>query len=140
MDGGVKHRLSNVIAWVGFAAAIVTLLCVVLWGVVVLQPYKAMQASISAGRSEAYEVVQSLSSNEKVPDSALEEARRLTEELDHEYTLLDADSKRQLRRGNISALTIGSFSTAAWLMLGGLNYIFFGAFRPLPWKQTANDD
>ena len=145
MDDGVKHRLSNVIAWAGFVAAMVTLLCGVLWGVLVLQPYEAEQASISAGRSEAAEIVideiiNSLSSSGKVPDSLLEEAWRLREELEHEYTLQDAESKRRLRWANRFALTIGTSSTSAWLMLGGLNYIFFGAFRALPWKQVTDDD
>ena len=136
----VKQRLSNVIAWAGFAAAMVTVLCAVLWGVFVLQPYKAEQASISAGRSKADEIIKSLSSNEKVPDSALEEAGRLSEELKHEHTLQDAESKRRLRWGNGFALTIGASSTAVWLMLGGLNYVFFGAFRALPLKQVAADE
>ena len=140
MDGGVKHRLSNVIAWAGFVAAMVTLLYAVLWGVWVLQPYKAEQESISAGRAEMNRIVESLSANEKVPDSALEEARRLSEALEREYTLQDAESERRLRRGNDNALVAGASSAVVWLLLGLLNYIFFGAFRALPWKQTANDD
>ena len=63
MDDGVKHRLSNVIAWAGFAAAMVKLLYAVLWGVFVLQPYKAEQASISADRLVADEAIKSLESN-----------------------------------------------------------------------------
>ena len=85
-------------------------------------------------------IVESLSANEKVPDSALEEARRLSEALEREYTLQDAESERRLRRGNDNALVAGASSAVVWLLLGLLNYIFFGAFRALPWKQTANDD
>ena len=140
MDGGVKHRLSNVIAWAGFVAAMVTLLYAVLWGVWVLQPYKAEQESISAERAEMNRIVESLSANEKVPDSALEEARRLSEALEREYTLQDAESERRLRRGNDNALVAGASSAVVWLLLGLLNYIFFGAFRALPWKQVTNDN
>ena len=152
MDDGVKHRLSNVIAWAGFAAAMVTLLCAVVWGVFVLQPYKAEQASISAGRSEqtkalakADSIIDNLARN-SAPTEAIEKAqemrRKLANPLTNNFPLRDAESKRRLRWGNGFALTISASSTAAWLMLGGLNYIFFGAFRALPWKrlEQAEDD
>ena len=50
MDGGIKHRLSNVIAWAGFAALMVTFLSAVLWGALVLQRYNADQESINTYR------------------------------------------------------------------------------------------
>ena len=140
MPGGVKHRLSNVIAWAGFAAAIVTLPCAVLWGVWVLQPYKAEQESIGAGRAERDRILKSLSATEKVPDNALEEARRLSEALEREYTVQDAESERRLRRGNDNALVAGASSAVVWLLLGVVNYILFGAFRASPWKQGTDGD
>ena len=49
--------------------------------------------------------------------------------------LRDAKSRNSLRRDREDALVFGGCLTALWLLLGLLNYIFFGAFRALPWKR-----
>ena len=47
---------------------------------------------------------------------------------------------RDKRNADGGLKLICTFGTAVWPLLGPLNYIFFGAFRALPWKRTADDD
>ena len=146
----VKLRLSNVIAWTGFAAAMFAVLCIVLWGALVLQPHQSKQAEeveqLRASVDEAESIIANITNN-GAPSEVIERAKAIRAELDDSLAAADggfvaqfaAASNRDFVNGTLITIIFVAAFSAGWLLFGVLNYIFFGAFRPLPWKQVIND-
>ena len=140
MDDGVKHRLSNVIAWAGFMAATLVILSVMYWAYIKFVEIPAREADLAELQSvlDALEPKLEIDDNEPkvIPVELLEKIEEAEQAI--------ASGGRRINRDNRNAdeglMIIGTFGTAVWLLLGLLNYIFFGAFRALPWKKVAVND
>ena len=52
MDSGVKHRLSNVIAWAGFVAAMVTLLYCMLYAYIRFAEIPAQESELAEAQGK----------------------------------------------------------------------------------------
>ena len=147
----VKLRLSNVIEWTGFAAAMFPVLCIVLWGELVLQPHQSKQAEeveqLRASVDAAESIIANITNN-GAPPEVTERAKAIRAELEDSLAAANggfvaqfgATSNRDFVNGTLITIIFVAVFSAGWLLFGVLNYIFFGPFRPLPWKPVVADD
>jgi len=135
MDGGVKHRLSNVIAWAGFMAATLVILSVMYWAYIKFVEIPAREADLAQLQS----VLDSLKQKFEVDPGGIKlipvEVSVKIEEAEQAIASGGRRINRDKRNAGEGLIIIGTFGTGVWLLLGLLNYIFFGAFRALPWKS-----
>ena len=142
MDGGVKHRLSNVIAWAGFAAATLVILSVMYWAYMNFAEIPARKAELA----ELQSVLDSLKQKFEVDPGGIKlipvEVSATIEEAEQAIASGGRRINRDKRNADEGLIIIGTFGTGVWLLLGLLNYIFFGGFRALPWKrlELAEDE
>lgn len=169
MDDGVKHRLSNVIAWAGFVAASLTMLVVLLCSYVLLIEIPAKQADLAELQATLADLKQKFDAKAEpseelskaqiamlegvISDSEgaktvqppladrVEAARILRlaaieiNEAERRIELQEARIRNDRGGAGDFFLSLALPPAAVWLLLGLLNYIFFGAFRALPWKR-----
>lgn len=142
MDDGVKHRLSNVIAWAGFVAATLVILSVMYWAYIKFVEVPAQEAKLA----ELQSVLDSVKQKFEVDPGGIKlipvEVSATIKEAEQAIASGGQRINRDQRNADEGLIIIGASSTGVWLLLGLLNYIFFGAFRALPWKriEQAEDD
>ena len=142
MDSGVKHRLSNVIAWAGFAAATLVILSVMYWAYMNFAEIPARKAELAELQSVLDALESKLEIDDNEPKVIPVELLEKIEEAEQAIASGGRRINRDKRNADEGLIIIGTFGTGVWLLLGLLNYIFFGAFRALPWKriEQAEDE